>query len=296
MDDGADLVSALHKDRTDLAGEVIGSTEETTTGVIRLTAMAKAKVLKFPVVAVNEANTKHMFDNRYGTGQSTLDGVIRATNVLLAGKKLVVIGYGWCGKGVAMRAKGMGANVIVCEIDPLKGLEAVMDGFRVLPMAEAAKEGEIFISVTGNLNAIDIKHMLAMPEGALVANSGHFNVEINLKALHEVAGEGRRVREFVDEYMLPSGKRIYVLGEGRLINLAAAEGHPAVVMDMSFANQALSAEYVVKNHSKLKKQVYVVPKVIDDEIARLKLISMGVKIDKLTREQNKYLNSWEEGT
>jgi adenosylhomocysteinase len=296
MDDGADLVSALHKDRTDLAANVIGSTEETTTGVIRLTAMAKANVLRFPIIAVNEANTKHMFDNRYGTGQSTLDGLIRATNVLLAGKKLVVIGYGWCGKGVAMRAKGMGANVIVCEVDPLKGLEAVMDGFRVLPMAEAAREGEIFISVTGNVNSIDLKHMLAMPDGALIANSGHFNVEINLKALHEVAGEGRRVREFVDEYKLPSGKRIYVLGEGRLINLAAAEGHPAVVMDMSFANQALSAEYVVKNHAKLKKQVYVVPKEIDDEIARLKLISMGVKIDKLTREQKHYLNSWEEGT
>jgi adenosylhomocysteinase len=296
MDDGADLVSALHKDRTDLADKVIGSTEETTTGVIRLTAMAKAKVLKFPVVAVNEANTKHMFDNRYGTGQSTLDGVIRATNVLLAGKSLVVIGYGWCGKGVAMRAKGMGANVIVCEIEPLKALEAVMDGFRVLPMAQAAKEGEIFISVTGNLHAIDVKHMLAMPDGALIANSGHFNVEINLKGLHEAAGEGRRVREFVDEYMLPGGNRVYVLGEGRLINLAAAEGHPAVVMDMSFANQALAAEYVVQNHTKLKKQVYVVPKVIDDEIARLKLISMGVKIDKLTPEQKKYLNSWEEGT
>jgi len=296
MDDGADLVSALHKDRTDLADKVIGSTEETTTGVIRLTAMAKAKVLRFPVVAVNEANTKHMFDNRYGTGQSTLDGVIRATNVLLAGKSLVVIGYGWCGKGVAMRAKGMGANVIVCEIEPLKALEAVMDGFRVLPMARAAKEGEIFISVTGNLHAIDVKHMLSMPDGALIANSGHFNVEINLKGLHEAAGEGRRVREFVDEYLLPGGKRVYVLGEGRLINLAAAEGHPAVVMDMSFANQALSAEYVVRSHTKLKKQVYLVPKVIDDEIARLKLISMGVKIDKLTPEQKKYLNSWEEGT
>jgi adenosylhomocysteinase len=296
MDDGADLVSALHKDRVDLAGKVIGSTEETTTGVIRLTAMAKAKVLKFPVVAVNEANTKHMFDNRYGTGQSTLDGVIRATNVLLAGKTMVVVGYGWCGKGVAMRAKGMGANVIVCEIDPLKGLEAVMDGFRVMPMAEAAKQGEIFISVTGNVNSIDLKHMLTMPEGALIANSGHFNVEINLKGLQQTAGEGRRVREFVDEYLLPSGKRVYVLGEGRLINLAAAEGHPAVVMDMSFANQALAAEYVVQNHTKLKKQVYVVPKVIDDEIARLKLISMGVKIDKLTPEQKKYLNSWEEGT
>jgi len=296
MDDGADLVSALHKDRTDLAGEVIGSTEETTTGVIRLAAMAKAKVLKFPVIAVNEANTKHMFDNRYGTGQSTLDGVIRATNVLLAGKNMVVIGYGWCGKGVAMRAKGMGANVIVCEIDPLKGLEAVMDGFRVLPMAQAAKEGEIFISVTGNVNSIDLKHMLTMRDGAIVANSGHFNVEINLKALQQTAGEGRRIREFVDEYRLPNGNRIYILGEGRLINLAAAEGHPAVVMDMSFANQALSAEYVVKNHTKLKKQVYVVPKQIDDEIARLKLISMGVKIDKLTPEQRKYLNSWEEGT
>jgi adenosylhomocysteinase len=296
MDDGADLVSALHKDRTDLAAHVIGSTEETTTGVIRLMAMAKAKVLKFPVIAVNEANTKHMFDNRYGTGQSTLDGVIRATNVLLAGKNLVVIGYGWCGKGVAMRAKGMGANVIVCEVDPLKALEAIMDGFRVLPMAQAAKEGEIFISVTGNVNAIDLKHIEVMRDGAIIANSGHFNVEINLKALQQVAGEGRRVREFVDEYLMPAGKRVYVLGEGRLINLAAAEGHPAVVMDMSFANQALAAEYVVKNHGKLKKQVYVVPKVIDDEIARLKLISMGVKIDKLTSEQKKYLNSWEEGT
>ncbi|SRR5581483_4951319 len=296
MDDGADLVSALHKDRNDLADQVIGSTEETTTGVIRLTAMAKAKVLKFPVIAVNEANTKHMFDNRYGTGQSTLDGVIRATNVLLAGKTLVVLGYGWCGKGVAMRAKGMGANVVVCEVDPLRGLEAVMDGFRVLPIAQAAKEGEIFISVTGNINAIDVKHILAMPEGALIANSGHFNVEINLKGLQEVAGEGRRVREFVDEYLLPSGKRVYVLGEGRLINLAAAEGHPAVVMDMSFANQALSAEYVVKNHAKLKKQVYMVPKHIDDEIARLKLKAMGVKIDTLTPRQRKYLNSWEEGT
>ncbi|MHB8618665.1 MAG: adenosylhomocysteinase [Chloroflexota bacterium] len=296
MDDGADLVSALHKDRVDLAGQVIGSTEETTTGVIRLTAMAKANVLKFPVIAVNEANTKHMFDNRYGTGQSTLDGIIRATNVLLAGKTMVVAGYGWCGKGIAMRAKGMGANVIVTEIDPLKGLEAVMDGFRVMPMAQAAKEGEIFVSVTGNVSTIDVKHMEAMPEGALIANSGHFNVEINLKGLQRTAGEGRRVREFVDEYLMPGGRRVYVLGEGRLINLAAAEGHPAVVMDMSFANQALSAEHVAKNHATLKRQVYVVPREIDDEIARLKLISMGVKIDKLTAEQRTYLNSWEEGT
>src|SRR5579862_7586489 len=296
MDDGADVIGVLHSARREQLGEIIAGTEETTTGVIRLKALEAEGKLGFPIIAVNEAMTKHMFDNRYGTGQSTLDGVIRATNVLLAGKNMVVIGYGWCGKGVAMRAKGMGANVIVCEIDPLKGLEAVMDGFRVLPMAQAAKEGEIFISVTGNVNSIDLKHMLTMRDGAIVANSGHFNVEINLKALQQTAGEGRRIREFVDEYRLPNGNRIYILGEGRLINLAAAEGHPAVVMDMSFANQALSAEYVVKNHTKLKKQVYVVPKQIDDEIARLKLISMGVKIDKLTPEQRKYLNSWEEGT
>jgi adenosylhomocysteinase len=296
MDDGADLVGTLHKDRRELLGNVLGGTEETTTGVIRLRAMAADGALNFPVVAVNDAMTKHFFDNRYGTGQSTLDGIIRATNVLLAGKSFVVAGYGWCGRGLAMRARGMGANVIVTEVDPLPALEAAMDGFRVMPMEEAAKIGDIFITVTGDLNVIDSHHMDLMKDGAIVGNSGHFNVEINIPALQEMATEKRLVRPFVEEYDMKDGRRIYLLGEGRLINLAAAEGHPASVMDMSFANQSLSAEYIVKNAGELKNKVYSVPEDIDREIARLKLESMRIKIDTLTPEQVSYLNSWEEGT
>jgi adenosylhomocysteinase len=276
---------------------VIGGTEETTTGVIRLKAMEKDGVLKFPVIAVNDALTKHMFDNRYGTGQSTLDGIVRATNVLLAGKTFVVAGYGWCGRGLAMRARGMGSLVVVTEIDPLKALEAAMDGFQVMPMTEAAKVGDIFCTVTGDLNVIDKKHFEVMKDGALVANSGHFNVEINIPALEKMSvGKPNLVRPFVDQYTTKDGRKINILGEGRLINLASAEGHPASVMDMSFANQALSAEYMAKNADKLEKKVYSVPTDIDNEIARLKLESMGVKIDVLTDEQLHYLNSWEEGT
>ncbi|MDK2981711.1 MAG: adenosylhomocysteinase [Chloroflexota bacterium] len=296
MDDGADLVSILHKDRRELLDNVMGGTEETTTGVIRLRAMAHDGALTYPIIAVNDAMTKHFFDNRYGTGQSTLDGIIRATNVLLAGKTFVVVGYGWCARGLAMRARGMGANVIVTEVDSLKALEAVMDGFRVLPMMEAAKEGNIFCTLTGDLNVIDKHHFEVMKDGAIVANSGHFNVEINIPALEEMAVSKRLVRPFVDEYKLEDGRRIHILGEGRLINLASAEGHPASVMDMSFANQALSLEYMVKNADKLENTVYGVPQEIDLEIARLKLEAMGVKIDTLTPEQEDYLHSWEHGT
>jgi len=296
MDDGADLVSTLHKERQDQLQDVIGGTEETTTGVIRLRAMAADGALKFPVIAVNDAMTKHFFDNRYGTGQSTIDGIIRATNILLAGKAFVVGGYGWCARGLAMRARGMGANVIVTEIDPMKALEAVLDGFRVMPMIEAAPIGDIFVTLTGDINVVDKHHFEAMKDGAIVANSGHFNVEINIPALEEMAVNKRRVRPFVDAYELPDGRRIHILGEGRLINLAAAEGHPASVMDMSFANQALSAEYMVKHADELQNKVYGVPEDIDREIARLKLESMNVSIDTLTEEQVRYLNSWQEGT
>lgn len=296
MDDGADLVSSMHKDRRDLIAGMIGGTEETTTGVIRLRAMAADNALAFPVVAVNDAMTKHFFDNRYGTGQSTLDGIIRATNILLAGKTFVVAGYGWCGRGLASRARGMGANVIVTEVDPMPALEAVMDGFRVMPMVEAAKVGDIFCTVTGDLNVLDRHHFEVMKDGAIVANSGHFNVEINISALEDLSVNKKLVRPFVDQYEMKDGRVIHLLGEGRLINLASAEGHPASVMDMSFANQALSAEYMVKNGSKLEKKVYSVPEVIDREIARLKLAAMGVQIDRLTEQQVNYLNSWEEGT
>lgn len=296
MDDGADLVSVLHKEHPELLAGVIGGTEETTTGVIRLRAMAADKALKFPVIAVNDAMTKHLFDNRYGTGQSTIDGIIRATNILLAGRTFVVAGYGWCGRGLAMRARGMGANVIVTEIDPLPALEAVMDGFRVMPMPEAAKIGDIFVTVTGDLNVLDQDDFENMKDGAIVANSGHFNVEINIPALEAMSSEKRLVRPFVEGYDLKDGRTIYVLGEGRLINLAAAEGHPASVMDMSFANQALSAEYMLRNAAQLEKRVYSVPEAIDKDIARLKLEAMGVQLDVLTEQQVHYLNSWEEGT
>jgi adenosylhomocysteinase len=296
MDDGADLVSVLHKDRRSQLEYVVGGTEETTTGVIRLRAMAADGALSFPVIAVNDAMTKHFFDNRYGTGQSTIDGIVRATNILLAGRTFVIAGYGWCGRGLAMRARGMGSNVIVTEVDPLPALEAVMDGFRVMPMDEAAKIGDIFVTVTGDLNVIDRHHFEAMKNGAIVANSGHFNVEINIPALEEMSSDKRQVRPFVEQYTLPDGRSINMLGEGRLINLAAAEGHPASVMDMSFANQALGVEYMVKNADKMEKKVYGIPDEIDREIARLKLAAMGVEIDTLTPEQVKYLNSWEEGT
>lgn len=296
MDDGADLVSVLHKTKKDLIKNIIGGTEETTTGVIRLKSMAKNRVLKYPIIAVNDANTKHMFDNRYGTGQSTIDGIIRATNRLLAGSIFVVSGYGWCGKGLALRAKGMGARVIITEIDPLKALEAVMDGYEVMPMSEAAKIGDFFCTVTGNTSVIREEHFKIMKDGAIVSNSGHFNVEIDLEGLKKLSKKIRKIRDFVDEYTLKDGRKINVLGEGRLINLASAEGHPSSVMDMSFANQALSVEFLVKNAKKLKIDVYPVPPEIDNKIAELKLESMGIKIDRLTKEQKKYLNSWEEGT
>ena len=296
MDDGADLVSTILSRKRELLDAIIGGTEETTTGVIRLRAMEQDGVLSYPIIAVNDALTKHLFDNRYGTGQSTLDGVIRATNVLLSGKIVVVAGYGWCGRGVAMRAKGMGAQVIVTEIDPMKALEACMDGFGVMPMSQAAKMGDVFITVTGDINVLTGKHFQVMKDGAIVANSGHFNVEIDIPALKKLSKSVRTVRDFVEEYLLKSGRRVYLLGEGRLINLAAAEGHPASVMDMSFANQALSAEYMVKNSAKLDKKVYSVPEDIDKEIARLKLKAMGISIDLLTPEQKKYLASWQEGT
>jgi adenosylhomocysteinase len=296
MDDGADLVTILHTKRKEYLKDVIGGTEETTTGVIRLRAMAKDKVLPYPIVAVNDALTKHLFDNRYGTGQSTLDGVIRATNVLLAGMTVVVAGYGWCGRGVAMRARGMGANVIVTEIDPTKAIEAVMDGYRVMSMMEAASIGDLFITLTGNKSVIARDHFEKLKNGAIVCNSGHFNVEIDLETLSKMASSRRQTREFVEEFALKDGRRIYVLGEGRLINLAAAEGHPASVMDMSFANQALSAEYMVKNHASLEKKVYPVPEELDKQVARMKLEAMAVKIDRLTLEQEHYLASWNEGT
>jgi adenosylhomocysteinase len=296
MDDGADLVSTLHQERTELLGNVIGGTEETTTGVIRLRAMAAEGALRFPILAVNDALTKHLFDNRYGTGQSTVDGVIRATNVLLAGKDFVVAGYGWCSRGIAMRARGMGARVIVTEVDPLKALEAVMDGHRVMPMQEAAAIGDIFVTSTGDINVIDRRHFEVMKDGAILANSGHFNVEVNIPALEEMAVEKRRVRPFVDQYFLADGRRIALLGEGRLVNLAAAEGHPAAVMDMSFANQALGAAYMLQHAGELENKVYPVPEPIDREIARLKLESMDIAIDTLTAEQEKYLASWREGT
>lgn len=295
MDDGADTVGVIHSERRELIPDIIAGTEETTTGVIRLKAMAKDGVLAYPIVAINDADTKHMFDNRYGTGQSTLDGILRATNVLLAGKTLVVAGYGWCGKGVAMRARGMGASVIVTEIDPIKAIEALMDGFRVMPMDAAAPIGDVFITVTGCKDVIVGRHFEAMKDGALVANSGHFNVEIDIPALERL-GTKSVAREFVDEYTFQNGKRVYLLGEGRLINLAAAEGHPASVMDMSFANQALCAEWLVKNHGSLGKEVVRVPIEIDRQVATLKLASMGAKIDELTPEQAKYLESWQEGT
>ena len=296
MDDGADLVAALHKDRTDLIVNVIGGTEETTTGVIRLRSMAENKVLRYPIVAVNEAQTKHFFDNRYGTGQSTLDGIIRATNVLLAGKVFVVCGYGWCGRGLASRARGMGAQVIVTEVDAVKALEAVMDGYRVMPIAEAAKEGDIFVTVTGDINVIDEAPLQAMKSGAILANSGHFNDEINLQVLDGMAQDVRSVRGSVEEYHLRDGRRLFVLAEGRLVNLAAAEGHPAAVMDMSFANQALALEHLVRHAGELEPRVYPVPEVLDREIARLKLTAMGIRIDTLTAEQEAYLKGWESGT
>ena len=296
VDDGADLVSTIHRERTGLLREVIGGTEETTTGVIRLKNMAKSKKLKYPVVAVNDAKTKHFFDNHYGTGQSTVDGITRATNILWAGKIVVVVGYGYCGRGVARRAHGMGASVIVCEIDPISALEAAMDGFRVMPLLDAATLGDVFITLTGNRHVIDRAHFARMKNGAILANSGHFNVEINIPVLEKMAAAKRRTRQFVDEYKMAGGRLIYLLGEGRLINLAAAEGHPASVMDMSFANQALGLEYLVKNKGKLKPDVYAVPLDIDNEVGRLKLKSMDIAIDKLTREQQKYLDSWEEGT
>lgn len=296
MDDGADLVSTIHKDRRELLETIVGGTEETTTGVIRLRAMAADGALEFPVIAVNDSNTKHMFDNRYGTGQSTMDGIIRATNILIAGRTIVVAGYGWCSRGIASRAHGLGANVIVTEIDPLRALEAVMDGFRVMTMEEAAPIGDIFITATGDINVLDVHHFAKMKSGAIMCNSGHFNVELNLKGLADMSeGTPKLVRPFVEEYVV-KGRKLYVLGEGRLINLAAAEGHPASVMDMSFANQALAAEYMVKNSQSFQPQVYTVPDEIDREIARLKLASMGVHIDTLTAEQSRYLSQWEEGT
>jgi len=296
MDDGADLVSTLHKEHADLIENVIGGTEETTTGVIRLRAMAAQGALRYPLIAVNDAATKHFFDNRYGTGQSTIDGILRATNFLLAGRNFVVGGYGWCSRGIAMRARGMGANVIVTEVGPLRALEAVMDGFRVMPMIEAARIGDVFVTSTGDINVIDKHHLEVMKDGAIVANSGHFNVEINIPALEEMAVEVRPVRESVKQYILGDGRRINLLAEGRLVNLAAAEGHPASVMDMSFANQALVAEYIVKHGHELESKVYGVPEEIDQQIARLKLAAMGIEIDTLTEEQEKYLRSWEMGT
>ncbi len=296
MDDGADLVSVLHTKRTAELANVIGGTEETTTGVIRLRAMAKEGVLRYPIVAVNDADTKHLFDNRYGTGQSTIDGIIRATNFLLAGSKFVVAGYGWCGRGLASRARGAGAEVIVTEVDPTKALEAVMDGFRVMSMEEAAKIGDVFCTVTGNKNVLAKQHFEAMKDGAIISNSGHFNVEIDIPSLEKLSSSKRTTRNFVDEYTMKDGRRINLLGEGRLINLAAAEGHPASVMDMSFADQALSCEYMVKNYASLEKKVYTVPVDLDKRVAKLKLESLGIKIDRLTSEQEEYLASWNEGT
>ena len=296
VDDGADLVTTLHTKRSDLIKDIIGGTEETTTGVIRLRSQEEAGELKYPIIAVNDAQTKYLFDNRYGTGQSTTDGITRATNILWAGKKVVVCGYGWCGRGIALRAKGLGSQVIVTEVEPVRALEATMDGFLVMPLIEAAEEGDIFITVSGDKNVIDKAHLQLMKDGAILANSGHFNVEINIPALESLARSKRRIRPFVDEYTLDGGRHLYLLGEGRLINLAAAEGHPASVMDMSFANQALCLEYIVKNKGKLEPRVYRVPEEIDKQVARLKLDSMGIKIDSLTPEQQQYLASWQEGT
>ena len=296
IDDGADLVSTIHTRNTELIKDIIGGAEETTTGIIRLRSMHKAGELKYPIIAINDADTKHLFDNRYGTGQSTIDGITRATNVLWAGKKVVVCGYGWCGHGVAMRAKAMGAHVVIVEVEPVRALEAVMDGFQVMPLLEASKTGDIFITVTGDKNVIDERHLMAMKDGAILANSGHFNAEINIPALEKMSKSKRTIRSFVEEYSLKDGRSLYLLGEGRLINLAAAEGHPASVMDMSFANQALCAEYMVKNRGKLEIKVHNVPPEIDKEVARLKLRAMGIEIDSLTAEQEKYLSSWEEGT
>ncbi|MDP2719333.1 MAG: adenosylhomocysteinase [Dehalococcoidia bacterium] len=296
MDDGADLVSTLHTERRDLLSGVTGGTEETTTGVIRLRSMAKEGKLNYPVMAVNDAQTKHFFDNRYGTGQSTIDGITRATNILWAGKKVVVSGYGWCGRGVALRARGLGSHVIVTEVDPIRALEANMDGYEVMPLEQASPIGDIFITVTGDISVIDEQHFLKMHDGAIIANSGHFNVEINIQALEKISKSRRQIRPFVEEFTLSSGRQLYLLGEGRLINLAAAEGHPPSVMDMSFANQALCAEYLVKNKGKLEPGVFAVPEDIDREIGRLKLFSMGITIDKLTPQQTNYLDSWEQGT
>jgi len=296
MDDGADLVSTIHSNRRRLLQDIVGGTEETTTGVIRLRSMAQKRVLQYPIIAVNDANTKYLFDNRYGTGQSTIDGILRATNILLAGLNFVVAGYGWCGRGIAMRAKGAGAKVIICEVDPLRALEAVMDGFQAMPLREAAKIGDVFVTVTGDKNVLTREHYLKMKEGAILANSGHFNVEIDIPTLEGMAQKKRRIREFVDEYTMKDGKKIFLLGEGRLINLASAEGHPAVVMDMSFANQALSLVHLSREGDKLQKKVYPVPKEIDEAIARMKLKALGIRIDRLTAEQKKYLTGWEEGT
>jgi len=296
MDDGADLVSTIHSDRRELLEHIVGGTEETTTGVIRLVSMAKDRVLRYPIVAVNEAKTKHLFDNRYGTGQSTLDGILRSTNILLAGSNFVVAGYGWCGRGLAMRARGAGANVIVCEVDPLKALEAVMDGYRAMPMREAAKIGDVFITVTGDKNVIRTEHFAHMKDGAIVGNSGHFNVEIDIPGLREIAAPPKKLRDFVEEYTLKNGKKIILLAEGRLLNLSAAEGHPAMVMDMSFANQAMSAVHLIRKGKDLKLKVYTVPDKIDRDIAKMKLKTMGIKIDRLTVEQKRYLADWKEGT
>ncbi len=296
VDDGADLVTTLHTQRVELITNVIGGTEETTTGVIRLRSLEKAGKLRYPIIAVNDAQTKYLFDNRYGTGQSTIDGITRATNILWAGKKVVVCGYGWCGHGIALRAKGLGAQVIVTEVEPVRALEAVMDGYQVMPLIEAAKLGDIFITIAGNKNVIDKAHLQVMKDGAILANSGHFNVEINIPALESLSHRKRRIRPFVDEYTVENGHHLYLLGDGRLINLAAAEGHPASVMDMSFANQALCLEHIVKNEGGLEAKVYPVPEEIDKQVARLKLESMGISIDSLTPEQRKYLTSWEQGT
>ncbi len=296
MDDGADLVSTIHTDRHELAQCIIGGTEETTTGVIRLRSMESKEVLMFPIVSVNDANTKHFFDNRYGTGQSTVDGIIRATNILMAGSVVVVCGYGWCGRGVAMRARGLGANVIVTEVDPLRALEAAMDGYRVMPIMEAASIGDVFVTLTGDIRVIREEHYKLMKDSAIICNSGHFNVEIDIEALERICVKKRRIREYVDEYTLKDGRRINLLGEGRLINLASAEGHPASVMDMSFANQALCVEFLAKNGKNLDKKVYAVPKEIDEQVAKLKLDSMGIKIDELTDEQKNYLSEWTMGT
>ena len=296
MDDGADVVAMLHSEKQHLLDGVFGGLEETTTGVIRLKALSEEGKLRYPIVAVNDSATKHMFDNRYGTGQSSLDGIIRATNMLIAGKTVVTIGYGWCGKGFSMRAKGMGAHTVVCEVDPVRALEAVMDGHQMMSMDEASKVGDIFLTVTGGMNAIDKRHFETMKDGAVVANSGHFNVEINIEALDEMSETKRRVREFVEEYSLEDGRKIFLLGEGRLINLTAAEGHPASVMDMSFANQALAGEYIVENHARLDPGVYTLPAEVDRDIATIKLGAMGMNFDTLTPEQDKYLHSWESGT